>query len=340
VYTFTGTLDRVTGGDGCGILFGKVDGPAGWLFDAEYVGGGQLIRLAGHGKKGWLMTFRGEYWWKNPARPNGLCRGVTGAFAGGVPCYYSTLGLAYRIDGERNFKVAGESPQLTDPLAASKGGSVNRNIGYGSLVVADEKGRHLPNPPPDPRNAYVYLLFVSSGQDLPGNCTTAQCPGIARARYEDVVSAVLSGNPHAVARLFCKYDDSVKDPWSQPATGDSPDLSIGGGKFSPLYEGQGVQPVIYDRAFDVYLGAVLTFTRSGPGTSIRISDDLIHWSDPIGPPIMDGKRSLSYVTLLGETGDPSIAGEEPRLYFRSTAEGKSDWEHSVFKVARLKLSRN
>ena len=339
VFSFTGTLDRVTGGDGCRILIGAGDGPSGWLFNANYSGGGQLIRFAAHGQSGWLMTFRGEYHWKNPASPNGLCEGGGAAFAGGVPCYYSTLGLAVSTDGGKTFKVAGESLQLTDPLSASKGGSVNRNIGYGSLIVADANGKHLDNPPPDPKTAYIYLMFVSSGKDLPGRCTIAQCPGLARAHYEDVVSAVLSGHPHAVARLFRKYDTTSPDPWGQPATGDAPDLSMGGGTFSPLFPANGFHMVIYDRAFDVYLGAVIVYVAPGPGLSLRTSPDLIHWSEPIGPPIRDGQRALSYVTLLGETGDPTVSGGEPRLYFRSTEEGKATFRDSVFKVVRLKLSR-
>jgi hypothetical protein len=339
VFGFTGTLDRVTGGDGCAVVLGAGEGPRGWLFDANYAGGGQVIRFAANGKSGWLMSFRGEYWWKNRARPDGWCDGGSAAFAGGVPCYYSTLGLAVSTDDGRTFKAAGESLQLTDPLSASKGGQVNRNIGYGSLLVADANGKHLDNPPPDPRSAYIYLMFVSSGADLPGACTKAQCPGIARARYEDVVAAVLSGDPHAVARLFRKYDAALDDPWSQPATGDSPDLTIGGGRFSPLYLGGGPNMVVYDRAFDVYLGAVITYAGRLPGLTIRTSTDLIHWSDPIGPPITDGKRALSYITLLGETGDPTIAGAEPRLYFRSTPEGKPNWQDAVFKVVKLRLSR-
>ena len=52
------------------------------------------------------------------------------------------------------------------------------------------------------------------------------------------------------------------------------------------------------------------------------------------------RRCLSYVTLLGETGDPTIAGVEPRLYFRSTPEGKPNWQDAAFKVVKLKLSRD
>ena len=340
VFAFTGTLDRVTGGEGCRALFGKSDGPPGWLFNADYSGGGQVIPLEDHGKRAWLMTFRGEYHWKNPARADGLCGGgANQAFAGGVPCYYSTLGLAVSTDGGNTFRVAGESLQLTDPLTASKGTDTSRNIGYGSLVVADANGRYLSNPLQDPKKAYIYLFFDSSGQDLPGACTVAQCAGVARARYDDLVSAVLSGNPWAVAKLFRKYNSSSPDPWSQPGTGVSPDLSIGGGTFSPLYQGPGIGIVIYDRAFDVYLGASISFATGHPAIVIRTSTDLIHWSEPIGPPIDDGKRAVSYFTMLGETEEPTIAGSEPRIYFMSTAEGKVGFQNAVFKVVKVKLSR-
>jgi hypothetical protein len=338
VFSFSGTLDRVTGGEGCRVLFSGGDGPPGWVFNADYSGGGQIIPIENQGNRAWLMTFRGEYHWKNPAKANGLCGGgANPAFAGGVPCYYSTLGLAVSTDAGNTFRVAGESLQLTDPLTASKGTDTNRNIGYGSLVVADANGRHLGSPPRDPKNAYVYLFFVSSGKDLPGACAVAQCTGVARARYEDLASAVLSGNPFAVAKLFRKYDASSPDPWSQPATGVSPDLSIGAGKFSPLYQGPGIGIVVYDRAFGVYLGAVTSFATGHPAIVIRTSADLIHWSEPIGPPIEDGKRAVSYYTMLGETEDPSIAGPEPRIYFMSTAEGEVGFQNSVVKVVKLML---
>jgi hypothetical protein len=340
VFGFSGTLDRVTGGEGCRPLFGASDGPPGWLFNANYSGGGQVIPLERHGKRAWLMSFRGEYHWKNPARADGLCGGgANPAFAGGVPCYYSTLGLAVSTDEGNTFRVAGESLQLTDPLTASKGADTSRNIGYGSLVVADANGRYVGNPLQDPKKAYVYLFFDSSGKDLSGACTIAQCAGVARARYDNLVSAVFSETPDAVAKLFRKYDSSSPDPWSQPGTGVSPDLSIGGGIFSPLYHGPGIGIVIYDRAFDVYLGASISFATGHPAIVIRTSTDLIHWSEPIGPPIDDGKRAVSYFTMLGETEEPSIAGSEPRIYFMSTAEGKVGFQNAVFKVVTVKLSR-
>src|ERR1019366_9905732 len=167
------------------------------------------------------------------------------AFAGGVPCYYSTLGLAVSTDGGNTFRVAGKRLQATDRQRPSKGTDASRNIVYGSLVVADANGQYMGNPPQDPKKAYVYLFFDSSGKDLPGACTVFQCTGVARARYDDLVSAVLSGNPYAVAKLFRKYDSSSPAPWSQPGTGVSPDLSIGGGTFTPLFQGPGIGIVLY-----------------------------------------------------------------------------------------------
>src|ERR1700680_641518 len=35
-FSFTGTLDQVTGNNGCKRLFGPGDGPAGWVFDRNY----------------------------------------------------------------------------------------------------------------------------------------------------------------------------------------------------------------------------------------------------------------------------------------------------------------
>ena len=49
-FTFTGTLDQVTGSNGCTRLVGPGDGPAGWIFDADYAGGGQVVRFAADDK--------------------------------------------------------------------------------------------------------------------------------------------------------------------------------------------------------------------------------------------------------------------------------------------------
>jgi hypothetical protein len=162
--------------------------------------------------------------------------------------------------------------------------------------------------------------------------------GVARAPYAKVVAAALSGDPHALANVFLKYDATASDPWSQRGTSDTPDLSVAAGKNSPLWtDPQGGHYVIYDRAFDAYL----TVHSRGDGIELRASNDLLHWSGPLGPPIGMPGRKLWFPTLLGETGDPTIAGAEPRLYFSSfPKDAYPNWSGSVFESMKLSFARS
>jgi hypothetical protein len=324
IFAFVGTLDHVTGSNGCRMVVGRGDAPSGWIFDANYVGGGQVIRFAAAGKTGWFMLVRGEVQWKNPSAPNNLCRSV--------PCYYASIGLAVSTDNGRTFRVAGEILQAAQAVSDFKDGGMNHEIGYGTLVVADAGGKHIDNPPPDPAAAYLYLFFMDTVPGLPGYFM-----GVARARYADVTAAVLSGDPHALAKVFRKYDATASDPWSQKGTSDTPDLSVPAGKNSPLWtDAQGGYQVVYDRAFDTYL----TVHSKGDGIELRASNDLLHWSGPIGALIGEPGRKLWFPNLLGETGDPIIAGAEPRLYFSSfPKDAYPNWKGSVFESMKLSLGR-
>jgi hypothetical protein len=333
--TFTGTLDHVTGGS-CKRLFGPGDGPAGWNFDKDYAGGGPVVRFALGGTRGWFMTFHGEIHWQNAARPDRWCA-VPGGNA--VPCFYSGIGLAVSTDGGKSFKVAGEILQPSQPLSVFTGSGRNMTVGYGSLIVADANGRHLDNPPADPSGAYFYLFFSDLLPGLPGACAQYVCAGVARAPYADVVRAALSGDPHMVATVFHKYDGAAPDPWTQRATSDTPDQSGIAGRYTPLWtNGSGAEVnVLYDSSFDVYL-AIHHATRLG--FKVRASSDLIHWTAPIGPSIEEPGRALVYGTLIGETGDPTIAGPAPRVYFSSYPVGVfPDNKRSVFESVQLTLAR-
>ncbi|MFI5167752.1 MAG: right-handed parallel beta-helix repeat-containing protein [Thermoanaerobaculales bacterium] len=326
-YSFTGTLDQVTGSNGCMRLFGPGDGPAGWVFDHDYAGGGQVVRFASGGQSGWLMPFHGEIHWSNPATSNHVCDNV--------PCFYSSLGLAVSTDNGRTFEVAGQIFQPSQPLSVFQNGGTNMAVGYGSLVVADADGKHLDSPPADPGSAYYYLFFSDLLPGLPGACAKNNCMGVARAPYTAVVAAALSGDPHQVAQVFHKYDGTS---WSQPATSDAPDLSGTAGAFAPLWTDEtGYQPdVLYDSSFEVYLAVY----SGGGGVRVRASSDLIHWSEPIGPAYTEPGRTLFYPTLIGETGDPTIGGPEPRVYFSSFPTGKfPDYNTAVFESVPLTLSR-
>jgi len=337
--TFTGTLDKVSGGDGCRKLFGPGAGPAGWTFTRNYAGGGQVVRFASGGKSGWLMPFHGEFWWQNPATPNHKCL-VAGGAGSSVDCFYSSLGLAVSSDDGKNFKVVGEILQPSLPRAYFMGSGTNMAVGYGSLVVADANGRHLDNPPPDPSVAYFYLFYTDFAPSSPGVCAQAICMGVARAGYADLVAAALSGDPHRVAKAFHKYNGAAPDPWTQPATSDTLDDSGQAGTYAPLWTNEpGSQAqVLYDRAFDVYLAAYGIVGRNA-GIKVRASKDLIHWSGLIGDPITLPGSTFYYPTLLGETGDPTIGGPAPRVYFSSFPVGQfPDWKTATFESVPLMLS--
>ncbi|HSY48835.1 MAG TPA: hypothetical protein VLC46_08495 [Thermoanaerobaculia bacterium] len=345
-YPFNGTLDHVTGvNGGCIRLFGPGDGPAGYAFDKDYAGGGGVVRFSSGGKSGWLMSFHAEYHWQNLANPPSFLCSAGGNSPSMVPCFYSSIGLAVSTDNGKTFTVAGQIVQPSEPLSVFEGSSNNMAVGYGSLLVADANGRHLDNPPPDPASAYFYVFF---GDRLPGTsgaCSVAVCLGVARATYADVVTAALSGDGHQVAQLFHKYDGASPDPWTQPATAfvqgsATPDLSGTAGRFMPLWTDEpAASPIVlYDSTFNVYLAVYV----SGVGASIkaRASSDMIHWSEPIGVPYTEAGRAVFYPTLIGETGDPTIGGPAPRVYFTSFPTGLfPDYSTSVFESVTLTLAR-
>jgi hypothetical protein len=87
---------------------------------------------------------------------------------------------------------------------------------------------------------------------------------------------------------------------------------------------------------DVYLAVYQTLA----GFKLRASNDLLHWTGPIGPPIQEPGRTLYYPTLIGETGDPTVAGPTPRLYFSSFPIGRfPNYKTSLFESVQLTLSR-
>ena len=338
-FTFSGTLNQVSGSNGCLRLFGPGDGPAGYVFDRDYAGGGQVVRFSSAGSSGWLMPFHGEYHWQNLANPPSfLCS--AGAGSGDVPCFYSSIGLAVSTDDGKTFRVVGQIAQPSQPLSVFEGGTGNLAVGYGSLIVADANGKHLANPPADPAQAYFYLFYSDSLPGLPGACRSSNCLAVARAGYADLVAAALSGDPHRVAQAFHKYDGASPDPWTQPATAfvsgsATPDISGTSGKFAPLWSDEVAYDVsvIYDSTFDVYL---VSYQAGGP--KIRASKDLLHWSEPLGVYSESG-QALFYPNLIGETGDATIGAVAPRLYVSSFPTGKfPDYATAVFESIPMTLS--
>ena len=95
--------------------------------------------------------------------------------------------------------------------------------------------------------------------------------------------------------------------------------------------------MIYDSRFKVYL-AVYAFKG---GFQVRSSSDLLHWSTPLNDGYFETGRGLVYQTLLGETGDPTIGGPAPRVYFSSFPTGAfPDYKTQIFESVTLTLSRS
>jgi hypothetical protein len=341
VFSFAGTLDQVTGSNGCKRLFGPGSAAPGWTFDRDYAGGGKLARFPSGGTSGWLMTFHAEYHWKNMQNPPSYWCFIGTSTTSAVPCFYSSIGLAVSTDDGKTFQVAGQIIQPSRPLSDFENGTGNMDVGYGSLIVADANGKHLDNPPPDPSKAYFYELYSDFLPGLPGPCGQYHCAALARAPYTDTIAAVLSGDPNRVAQLFHKYDGSSPNPWSQPATAwaqgsATPDLSGVAGKYAPLWIEDVVNEpdVLYDAAFDVYL-AVYPFQ----GARLRASKDLIHWSAPFSASYSQSGITLAYLTLQGETGDPTIGGFTPRLYFSAFPTGVfPDYTKATFETVPIMLT--
>jgi hypothetical protein len=341
-YTFSGTLDHIQSANTATKLFGPASGPADWVFDRDYAGGGMVVRFDdGQGHAGRLMSFHGEYHWQNLANPPGyLC--FVGNTQSQVPCFYSGLGLAVSLDDGATFNVVGQIMQPTQPLSAFVGSGTNMAVGYGSLLVAGQHGHHLPNPPPEPSEAYFYLVYADqlpAGTAGVGPCAGNPCFGLARARYDHVSHAALSGNPDKVAKTFRKYDASRTHPWSQPATSDTADLSGTAGSFSPLWTDE-VSPggsVLYDRDYNVYLAVY----QRPDGVHIRASRNLRHWTGTIATiPFPTSPAAIYYYpTLIGETKSPTVGGAMPHVYFSSfPVNGFPNWNLATFQYVPLSLA--
>ena len=332
-YTFTGTLTAVTGSS-CSRLFGPGTGPAGWAFDSNYAAGGPVVRFASGADSGWFIPFHSEIHWTNPSTSSGWCY-VNGTSGGQVPCFYGGVGLAVSTDGGTSFHIVGQVFQPSEPLSLFKGGGTNMGVGYGSLLVADSSGKHLPNPPADPASAYFYLFFTDRLATAPGSCAGRSCIGVERAPYNAVVTAALSGDPHQVATVFHKYNGTG---WTAPATSDTPSDTGTAGAYAPLFSDEtgAVPEVMYDSAVAAYL----VVYQGTAGVTVRASSDLVHWSAAIGTPYTEPGRQLYYPTLIGETGDPDVGGPQPRVYFTSfPTDSFPKWNLSVFESVALTVSK-
>ncbi len=336
-FRFTGTLDQLTGlpASQCKALFALASAPSPWVFDKDYAGGGAVFPFTSGTTSGLLMTYHGEVHWKAQT-DSGLC--------GSVPCFYGGIGMAVSVDAGLTFTSVGQILQPYPPLSAFIGGTTNISAGYGSFVLADANGKWISAPPADPTTAYLYDFFEDFDSSGPGACSKGVCVTVARARFDQVIAAVVppsSSNAATVAALFHKYDATASDPWSSPGTSGDPTENTASGHFTPLFsDGTSYLPsVIWDTVASAY---VMVHQRNVGGAQpvtfvLRSSTDLIHWSAPLAtfqPAV--GKQPF-YPTLVGETGDPLVGGASPRVYF-STFDTFPDWPKSEMDWLPLQIT--
>ncbi|HVP65807.1 MAG TPA: hypothetical protein VMT17_00930 [Anaeromyxobacteraceae bacterium] len=335
-YRFTGTLEEYGGlpAGGCRAVLAKGGAPSGWVFDADYAGGGSVLPFKSGATDALLMTYHGEVHWKNP---NGT---PPTYFCNDVPCFYGGIGLAVSVDGGATFKSMGQIIQPYQPLSYYQGTSDNVGIGYGALVLADGSGDFIESPPAPPSSAYLYVFYEdyltpgAPGAPSASACVNAACVTVARARWDDVVAAVLplaTSSPTAVSGLFRKFDGS-RGTWTQPAASGDPTLDTASGVPTPLFPDANsyLPSVIWDTAAKSYLMVHQRYVGQAQPTQptvfvFRSSTDLVHWSDPLATFSPAAGHEPFYPTLVGETGNPLVGGGTPRLFFDTYPAGFPNW---------------
>jgi hypothetical protein len=324
-FRITGSLEQLGGlpPQGCKALFTRGAAPSGWVFDRDYAGGGAVVPFRSGTTSGLLISYHGEVHWTNPTG-NGLCNSV--------PCFYGGIGLAVSLDDGVTFHSVGQIIQSYQPLSVYQGGGRNAGIGYGAMVVADAAGNPLGAPPAAPSSAYLYVFYADIDPGGPGACANAGCVAVARARFDEVVAAVMPpSDPATVAALFRKFDSTASDPWSQPATSGDPTENTASGHFTPLFDDRNsaLPSVIWDSVMNSYLMATQVY-QAGPPPAvivIRSSTDLLHWSAPLATYSPPSGHQLYYPSFIGEGGDPLVGGAAPRLFF-STFVTFPNWSQS------------
>jgi hypothetical protein len=273
-----------------------------------------------------------------------------------VPTYYGGIGLAVTVDGAATFRSIGQVIQLypsTGDWQAYNSAPTTKNPenvggGYGTLVLADNDGNYVSNPPADPANTFFYLLYPDTdfnyAQD--GNPQICQyfCLAVARASYVSVMNAVTTQTTAAtVASLFTKYTlTGGVATWTQPGDSGYGDQSVESGSFTALMPDQGgaLASVIYDTVAGEYLMVFMASddeTINDEGICLRTSKDLIHWSpEATDPPEIPNPptclryfapandRTYVYPTLVGEGGNQLVGGASPFVFFQNFQELDND----------------
>jgi len=299
--------------------------PNGSIFDRDYAGGGtyfpiEQIEIEGP-KKGILLIYHGEY------HPGPDCNNV--------PWFYAGLGLALSTDEGKTFQPLGQIVQPTMNITQWQNLPTCRNvgIGYGTLVLGDDKGGPLDPAKARSNEGYLYVFYEEMdppSQQYPNGLAHS---AVARAKRADVITAAFSGNTQAFPTLFQKYDNGTYTP----ATGNDPTLQTSAGASSALQPPTATQmSVLYDRTIHQFLMAYVLFPNISSATLwLQISPNLFQWPGtcPTGQscswtaevPLDSSSSLLGYPSLIGEGHDPLIGQGAPVLFYTSAYQWFPDW---------------
>ena len=325
-YRMGGTLSNFTPSYGCSALIRRASAgnpdPNGWTFDRDYAGGGPVLTLTSGSKTGILHVYHGEY-------HSGTC-------SNGNTCFYSSLGAAFSTDGGATFQKMGEIVQPYVTRAYVFGVPENVDVGGGTLLLADINGKYVANAvSADPTTIFVYVFYTDLDPTVTTSpCDKRQCLAVARAKLFDVITAAFSNNTAAFPTLFKKFYNGA---FTEPATSNEPNAASNSGHFTPVISDFGAFPsVIYDTVTRSY---VMAYEQDNDSVLMRHGSSLVSWSsvDTAGS-FTNAPNGELYTTLLGESGNPTVANGSPVLFYVKGTAPWPNWPASSLVERTVHLS--
>ncbi len=323
-----GTLSSFSANYGCTAVVRRASGgqpdPNGWTFDRDYAGGGPVLTLTSGSRTGVLHVYHGEY-------HSGTC-------AHGDPCFYSALGAAFSTDGGNTFQKMGEIVQPYVTRAYAFGVPEDIDVGGGTLLLADANGNYVSDvTSADPSTIYLYVFYADLDPALTdATCSKRQCLAVARAKLSDVITAAFSNNTAAFPTLFTKY---YNGGFTQPATSGEPNAANNSGHYTPVVADYASFPsVIYDTVTQNY---VMAYGQHNDSVVMRHGPNLLSWSSADAAGSFSNAPNVElYPTLIGETGNPTVANGNPILFYvkDSALPGPDFWPDASLVERTVHLS--
>ena len=187
----------------------------------------------------------------------------------------------------------------------------------------------------DPTTIFVYVFYTDLDPTVTTSpCDKRQCLAVARAKLFDVITAAFSNNTAAFPTLFKKFYNGA---FTEPATSNEPNAASNSGHFTPVISDFGAFPsVIYDTVTQSY---VMAYEQDNDSVLMRHGSSLVSWSsvDKAGS-FTNAPNGELYTTLLGESGDPTVANGSPVLFHVKGTASWPNWPASSLVERTVHLS--